>query len=88
MAAIHYTSSPGVPHQSMDEELLCHTRGSEWWYCTGYLSDDSGRGYSFQFTIARVTVHRVRMSILMTALSDLQTDKHYYSQRAIFFSDA
>ena len=61
-------------------------RGSEWWYCTGYLSDDSGREYSFQFTIARVTVHRVRMSILMTALSDLQTGKHYYSQRAIFFS--
>ena len=86
MGVIQYTASPGVPHQGMEDEFLCHRKGSEWWYCTGYLNDDAGRQYSFQFTIAHVTVYRIKLYVLMTALSDVQTGRHYYSQRAAFTS--
>lgn len=43
MKNIKYTDSPGVPHADMDEEFLTHRQGSEWWYSTGYLNDESGK---------------------------------------------
>jgi predicted secreted hydrolase len=85
MTNIQYTTSPGVPPQSMEEEFLSHKHCSEWWYCTGYLNDESGKLYSFQFTLAKVIVFGTRLHILMTALSDVETGKHYYSQQAFFF---
>jgi len=69
----------------MEEEFLSHKNGSEWWYCTGYLNDESGRLFSFQFTLAKVIVYGVRLHILMTAVSDFETGEHYYSQQAFFF---
>ena len=47
MKNIQYTRSRDVPHQSMADEFLCHKNGSEWWYCTGFFDDDSGRLFSF-----------------------------------------
>ena len=85
MTKIQYTTSPGVPPQSMEEEFLAHKNCSEWWYCTGYLQDESGRLFSFQFTLSHVIVYGIRLHILMTALSDVETGKHYYSQQAFFF---
>jgi predicted secreted hydrolase len=85
MTNIQYTTSPGVPPQSMEDEFLSHKNGSEWWYCTGYLHDESGRLFSFQFTLSKVIVYGIRLHILMTALSDFETGKHYYSQQAFFF---
>ena len=57
MTNIQYTTSPGVPPRSMEEEFLSHKNGSEWWYCTGYLHDESRRLFSFQFTLAKVIVY-------------------------------
>ena len=85
MKNIQYTTSPGVPHQTMQDEFLCHKNGSEWWYCTGYLQDQAGRMFSFQFTLAKVLVYGLKLHLLMTALSDFETGKHFYSQQAIFF---
>ena len=85
MANIQYTTSPGVPPQSMEAEFLSHKNGSEWWYCTGYLNDESGKMFSFQFTLAKVIVYGIRLHILMTALSDFGTGEHFYSQQAFFF---
>ena len=85
MTNIQYTESPGVPPQSMEDEFLCHKNGSEWWYCTGFISDESGRLFSFQFTLARVRIYFVQFHILMTALTDFETKKHYYAQQPIFF---
>jgi predicted secreted hydrolase len=85
MKNIQYTTSPGVPHLRMEDEFLCHKNGSEWWYCTGYLSEESGRLFSFQFTLAKVVVYGIKVNLLMTALTDFETGKHYYSQLAIFF---
>ena len=85
MKHIEFTASLGIPPQSMADEFLCHKKFSEWWYCTGYLNEESGKMYSFQFTLARVLVYRIRLYILMTALSDIETGKHYYSQFLIPF---
>jgi predicted secreted hydrolase len=82
---IQYTTSVGVPHQGMEEEFLCHKNGSEWWYCTGFIHDESGKLFSFQFTLARVQIYRVQFHILMTALTDFETGKHHYAQQPIFF---
>lgn len=85
MADIQYTTSPGVPPQRMEDEFLAHKNGSEWWYCTGFINDETGKLFSFQFTLARVRIYRVQFHILMTALTDFQTKKHYYAQKPIFF---
>ena len=85
MKNIQYTTSRGVPHQGMADEFLCHKNGSEWWYCTGFFNDESGKLYSFQFTLARVRVYGLQTHILMTALTDFETEKHYYAQYPIFF---
>ena len=63
MTNIQYTTSPGVPPQSMEDEFLSHKNGSEWWYCTGYLNDESGRLFAFQFTLAKVIVYGIRLHI-------------------------
>lgn len=85
MKEIQYTTSPGIPHQSMADEFLCHKKGSEWWYCTGFINDQAGNLFSFQFTLARVRIYMAQFHILMTALTDFQTGKHYYAQQPIFF---
>ena len=85
MNNIQYTSSRGVPHQTMADEFLCHKTGSEWWYCTGFFNDEVGKLFSFQFTLARVRVYHLQLHILMTALTDFETQKHYYAQYPIFF---
>jgi len=69
----------------MEEELLCHKNGSEWWYCTGFINDESGKLFSFQFTLARVRIYFVQFHILMTALTDFENNKHHYAQQPIFF---
>ena len=43
MTEILVTEPPGVPPQRLEEEFLSHKNGSEWWYCTGYLKDGSGK---------------------------------------------
>jgi predicted secreted hydrolase len=85
MKDIRFTASPGVPHGTMEDEFLCHRGGSEWWYCTGYLSAESGRQFSFQFTLSKPRIHGITFNILMTALTDFASGRHYYSQQAAFF---
>jgi predicted secreted hydrolase len=85
MKQIQYTSSVGVPHQSMEKEFLYHKKGSEWWYCTGVLNDETAKLFSFQFTLARIRLYGLQLHILMTAVTDFETGKHYYAQHPIFF---
>jgi len=85
MKKILYTQSKGVPHGSMEEEFLCHKSGPEWWYSTGYLNDEAGNLFTYQFTLAKIRIYGINFNILMTAVTDFQTGKHHYSQQAIFF---
>jgi len=85
MKHIQYTTSRGVPHQSMDDEFLCHKTGPEWWYSTGYMHDEDGKLFSYQFTLAKIRVYGIKFNILITGLTDFETGNHYYSQESIFF---
>jgi predicted secreted hydrolase len=87
MKNIQYTDSPGVPPADMDEEFLTHRQGSEWWYSTGYLNDESGKIFGFQFTLARINVHGVRLHMLLTSVTDFETGTHYYEQAPAFFGN-
>ena len=85
MKEIQYTTSPGIPPRTMEEEFLCHKRGPEWWYSTGYMHDENGELFSYQFTLAKIRVYGIRFNILITAITDFKTGKHYYAQESIFF---
>ncbi len=84
MSSIQYTNSPGIPHQSMAEEFLCHRKGIEWWYTTGYLTDEAGKMFTYQFTLAQLHLYGLRLFFLLTALTDFETGKHYYAQQPFF----
>lgn len=68
-------------HLSFEEEWQCHKRISEWWYVTGYFSDETDKLYSYQFTVIRTPLAIFTPNILMLALTDFSTEKHYYSQK-------
>ena len=85
MKKIQYTLSPGTPHRSMDEEFLCHKKNPEWWYSTGYMYDEDGKLFTYQFTLADIRIYGLRFNILIIVLTDFETCKHYYNQESIFF---
>lgn len=70
--------------ESFEREWLCHKGVSEWWYATGYFYDENGRLYSFQYTLVRALVYAVRSYILMLALTDVETGRHYFVQQPVF----
>ena len=85
MKNIQYTSSRGIPHGTNEDEFLCHRRGPEWWYATGYMTDESGKLFTYQFTLAKIRIYGIKFNILMTAVTDFETGIHHYGQKAIFF---
>ncbi len=85
MKNIQYTQSPGIPHLSKEEEFLYHKNGPEWWYATGYVTDEAGKLFTYQFTLAKIRIYGIKINILMTAVTDFETCKHHYAQQAIFF---
>lgn len=66
---------------SFEHEWLCHKKCREWWYATGYLNDENQRLYSYQFTLLRLNFGVIPY-VLMVALTDFQTGKHHYYQKA------
>jgi predicted secreted hydrolase len=85
MKNIQYTTSLGVPHGSMQQEFLCHWKCPEWWYTTGYMTDEIGNLFTYQFTLGKISIYGLKLHIFMTAVTDFQTGVHHYAQRAIFF---
>ncbi len=85
MQKIVFTESMGIPHSTFEEEFLSHKKCSEWWYATGYLNDNDGKMYGFQYTLARVKIFGIRFHMLLTSVTDFQTAKHYYGQRMVLF---
>jgi len=64
---------------------LTHRKCSEWWYATGYLEDEEKNLFSFQYTLAQVRVMGVKFHMLLTAVTDIRTQRHYYAQHQAFF---
>ena len=85
MRNIQYTQSPGVPHGSMEDEFLCHKRSPEWWYATGYMTDEAGKMFSYQFTLGKIRVYWLKLNLLQTAITEFETGKHHFAQQVIFF---
>lgn len=68
--------------KNFDTEWLLHKKCSEWWYSTSILRDGDGKLYTCQFTFLRMRLAPfLKPFILMTAVTDFQTKKHYYSQK-------
>ncbi|WP_319590047.1 lipocalin-like domain-containing protein [uncultured Draconibacterium sp.] len=82
---ILYTKGTGVPHKTFEDEFLVHKKCSEWWYNTGYFEDENGNEYAFQFTITKLKLFGVPVYSLLTSLTDLQTEKHYFGSERVFF---
>lgn len=85
MARIEYIDGIGIPHGTFEEEFLTHKKCSEWWYCTGYLQDDKGSLFAYQFTLAKVTILGIKFHLLISSITDFRTGKHYNTQTPIFF---
>jgi predicted secreted hydrolase len=85
MRNIIYSTSPGIPHKSMDEEFLTHKNCSEWWYSTGYFETENGRLFTFQFTLAKIRIKGIKFHVILTALTDVDNNRHYYFQKPAFF---
>lgn len=80
MGKITYTDGIGVPHKSFEDEFLTHEKCSEWWYATGYLEDETKNLFSFQYTLAKIKLWGVQFHMLLTAVTDIGAQKHYYAQ--------
>ncbi|HML69036.1 MAG TPA: lipocalin-like domain-containing protein [Clostridia bacterium] len=85
MGSIVYTEGTGIPHRSFEDAFLTHKQCSEWWYATGYLADEAGNRFSFQYTLAQIRILGIQFHMLLTAVTDLQTGRHYYAQHQSFF---
>jgi predicted secreted hydrolase len=81
MKNVLYTTGIGVPHQTFEDEFLTHRGVSEWWYSTGYFSDETNEMFSFQYTLAHIKIFGIRFHMMLTAITDIQTGKHYYGQQ-------
>ncbi len=84
MGKIVYADGVGVPHRGFEDEFLTHRKCSEWWYATGYLEDEEGGLFSFQFTLACIRMALVKIHLLLTSITDIATQKHYYAQQPAF----
>jgi predicted secreted hydrolase len=73
-------------HGNFEEEWRCHKKASEWWYTTGYFSDVHENMYSFQFTLINPHIFGFEPFIIMLALTDFRTGRHYYSQKTALLS--
>ena len=69
-------------HGDIEEEWWLHKRSNDWWYASGYLNDEGGNLYSFQYTMLRLYPKGlIPIYLLMLAMTDFQTKEHFYFQR-------
>ena len=67
--------------KDFDTEWLLHKKCSEWWYSTSILRDEENNLYSCQYTFLRMRLLPfLKPYILMSAITDFKTKKHYYTQ--------
>lgn len=72
---------------SFEDEWLFHKDCKDWWYATGYFSDEQGNQYSYQFTILKLLYGTVSPLAVMVALTDFQNNQHRYRQNTTMHQD-
>lgn len=65
---------------SLPADDAAHGARMEWWYYNGILDADGGNRYSFHVAVF-VSNGLVKHTVMHVALTDLQTGKHYASQK-------
>lgn len=85
MKNIQYTDTLGIPPRSMEQEFLCHRKRFEWWYATGFMTNESGKLFMWQYTLAALKMFGIKLNLLLTAVTDLESGRHYYNQKPIYF---
>lgn len=83
---IEFTDGVGVPKTTFDNEFLAHKKCSEWWYATGLLEDELGNLYGYQFTLTSMKIGFMPFHMLITSVTNLSNEKHYYNQKTSFFN--
>lgn len=76
-----------IDHGTFDEEWGCHEESTEWWYATGYFTDEEGKMYSYQYAMNRVRMPGMHPTVIMLALTDFSTSKHIYFQDKMLSDD-
>lgn len=81
MGSIKEINYPGRNHGTFEQEWPSHKKSSEWWYATGFLDDDTGARYSFQYTVIKPIIPVIKPWIIYLALTDFSTEKHYFVKK-------
>lgn len=79
-------------HRDAAYEWAPHDDGGEWWYLTGYTSDENQKLYLYQFTIFRGYMIHHLVNLLETyalhlSFTDCSTGQHVFSEDVKFRSD-
>ncbi len=65
---------------SLPKDDAPHNTVMEWWYYNGHLSTQSGKQYSFHYTVFLLS-NLMSHVVLHSSISDHQSGKHYTAQR-------
>lgn len=65
---------------SLPKDDAAHRTAMEWWYYNGHLNSESGKKYSFHYTVFIVN-NVVHHMVSHASVSEHQTGKHYTAQR-------
>lgn len=65
---------------SLPKDDAPHQAAMEWWYYNGHLNSESGKQYSFHYTVFLVN-NVVQHMVSHASLNEHQTGKHYTAQR-------
>jgi len=69
-------------HGDFDVEWPSHKKVTDWWFITGYLSDQENLDhlYSYQYTLLKPRVYGLTFYVLQMAFTDFQTRNHHFKQ--------
>ena len=67
---------------SLPKDDAPHQAAMEWWYYNGHLNTESGKQYSFHYTVFLVN-NVVHHMVSHASVNEHQTGKHYTAQRRI-----
>ncbi|MFW9784601.1 MAG: lipocalin-like domain-containing protein [Candidatus Heimdallarchaeota archaeon] len=69
-------------HGDFDAEWPSHTKVTDWWFITGYLTekDNPENLFSYQYTLLKPRVYGLTFYVLQMAFTDFQTKNHLFKQ--------
>lgn len=81
MSRVKEIAYSGRNHGSFEQEWLSHKKASEWWYATGFVKDEAGNEYSYQYTVIKASIPMMTPWISHVAITDFNNKKHYFTKK-------